>query len=320
MRTLIIAGAVLAAAMPAAFAQTAPKPAAPAPTPAPATAQQQMAKFLVFFDWDKWNLTPQAKQVVAQAAEEFKKTGRANITATGHTDTSGSAKYNQWLSERRAESVKQELVRLGVPAANIVTIGRGQNDLLVPTKDNVREAQNRRVEITFPKTVAPPPAPVVAAPPPPPPPPKWSVSLGPWLGYSLKESDSQQDDDKSAYLVGPNLAVEYLATPNVPIRVNGMVFNTVGTSVNDGWGIAGDVGAGYQFNVGNFKPYIGPHLGYIAGKGVQDGPYAGPEVGAKFDFGSNWFMYGKAAYDILFLRNGIGEGVINGGLGAGYRF
>jgi outer membrane protein OmpA-like peptidoglycan-associated protein len=318
MRTLIIAGAVLAAAMPAAYAQTAPKPAAPAPTPAPATTQQQMAKFLVFFDWDKWNLTPQAKQVVAQAAEEFKRTGRANITATGHTDTSGSAKYNQWLSERRAESVKQELVRLGVPAANIVTIGRGQNDLLVPTKDNVREAQNRRVEITFAKTVAPPPAPVAVAPPPPPPPPKWSVSLGPWAGYNLKETDS--GSGKTAWLLGPNLAVEYLATPNVPIRVNGMVFNTIGTSENDGWGIGADVGAGYQFNIGNFKPYIGPHIGYIAGKGVQDSPYVGPEAGAKFDFGPNWYMYGKVAYDVLFLRNSIGDGIINGGLGAGYRF
>jgi hypothetical protein len=303
--------------MPTAFAQTAPKPVTPAPAPAPATAQQ-VAKFLVFFDWDKWNLTPQAKQVVGQAAEEYKKTGRANITATGHTDTSGSAKYNQWLSERRAETVKQELVRLGVPATNIVTIGRGQNDLLVPTPDNVREAQNRRVEITFPKAAPPAPAPVAVAPPPPPPPPKWAVSLGPWLGYNINEVDG--GEGKSSYLVGPNLAVEYLATPNVPIRVNGTVFNTVGTSVNDGWGIMGDVGAGYQFNVGSFKPYIGPHIGYIAGKGVQDGPYAGPEVGAKFDLGSNWYMYGKAAYDILFLRQSLGEGVINGGLGAGYRF
>ena len=56
------------------------------------------------------------------------------------------------LSVRRADAVKAELVRLGVPAANITTIGRGQEDLLVPTKDGVREPQNRRVEIQLRKT------------------------------------------------------------------------------------------------------------------------------------------------------------------------
>ncbi|MBL8668141.1 MAG: OmpA family protein, partial [Rhodospirillales bacterium] len=168
MRRFIIGASLLALMAPAAHAQQAPKPASPpsampakpmaAPTPAPAM-QQEMKKFLVFFDWNKATLTPEARRIIATAAEDFKKTGSTRIVATGHTDTSGSAAYNMRLSVRRAEAVKAELVRLGVPAGVITTIGRGQEDLLVPTKDNVREPQNRRVSIEFPVPLPPKPAP-----------------------------------------------------------------------------------------------------------------------------------------------------------------
>ncbi|TAJ86536.1 OmpA family protein, partial [Reyranella sp.] len=73
--------------------------------------------------------------------------GNARITATGHTDTSGSEQYNMALSLRRANAVKDALVREGVPATAIAVIGRGEQGLLVQTGDNVREPQNRRVEI-----------------------------------------------------------------------------------------------------------------------------------------------------------------------------
>ena len=104
-----------------------------------------------FFDWDRYNLTAEGKRVVAQAAEEFKRSGPARIVATGYTDLFGSAAYNQKLSERRADTVKQELIRLGVPASAIVAIGRGEANPLAPTKDGVREPQNRRVEIRNPE-------------------------------------------------------------------------------------------------------------------------------------------------------------------------
>ena len=70
-----------------------------------------------------------------------------HLVVTGHTDTVGSAKYNQGLSERRAESVKEELVNDGVPNGEITTLGVGKEGLLVPTADGVREAQNRRATI-----------------------------------------------------------------------------------------------------------------------------------------------------------------------------
>src|SRR5512143_3169111 len=160
------------------------------------TAQTDVTKHLVFFDWDdKATLTPEARNVIATAAEEYKRTGTAKIVATGYTDLSGSAQYNLRLSERRAEAVKAELVRLGVPSTAITTIGKGEEDPLVPTKDGVREAQNRRVEIVIPRPPKPveAPKPVVAAPAPaataaaapaPAPAPKWEASLGPWYGYN----------------------------------------------------------------------------------------------------------------------------------------
>src|SRR5512132_3493961 len=198
MRSLFIGVSLLALMAPTAYAQQASKPAMPQPVapmaapkataPAPAAAQAEGAKFLVFFDWDKATLTPEARKIIASAADEYeyKKTGSTRIVATGHTDLSGSPQYNLRLSERRAEAVKAELVRLGVPAAVITTIGKGEEDPLVPTKDGVREAQNRRVEIVIPRPPKPveAPKPVVAAPAPPPSPPppplKWAGSLGPW--------------------------------------------------------------------------------------------------------------------------------------------
>ena len=110
----------------------------------------------MFFAFDRAELTEADRQTIAQAAEDYRRTGTARITATGHTDTSGSAEYNLGLSQRRAEAVAAELVRQGVPATDIVTVGRGEEDLLVPTADGVREPRNRRVEIVVPQPPPPP--------------------------------------------------------------------------------------------------------------------------------------------------------------------
>jgi OOP family OmpA-OmpF porin len=120
--------------------------AAPPPPPPPGAAAPS---FMVFFDWDRSNLSAQALTTIRQAAQAFKAKGNARITATGHTDTSGPENYNMALSLRRANAVKDALVREGVPAAAIAVIGRGEQGLLVPTPDGVREPQNRRVEIVI---------------------------------------------------------------------------------------------------------------------------------------------------------------------------
>jgi len=120
-------------------------PAAAAP-PAPAV---QATSFMVFFDWDRSNLSQQALNTIKQASDAYKTKGSARITATGHTDTSGPENYNMALSLRRANAVKDVLVRNGVPATAISVVGMGEKGLLVPTADGVREPQNRRVEIVL---------------------------------------------------------------------------------------------------------------------------------------------------------------------------
>lgn len=125
----------------AALAQLEAAPVAAKPV-APMAAPE---KFLVFFDFAKSNLTTDAKNTIAKAA---KVTGPARLIVVGHTDRAGPEDYNLRLSKRRADAVKAELVRLGVPANQITAEGRGEADPLVPTADGVREPQNRRVEIT----------------------------------------------------------------------------------------------------------------------------------------------------------------------------
>ncbi len=128
-----------------------PAPMAPAPAPAPvaAPAPAPAKTYLVFFDWDKYNLTPRATQIVAQAASDSKTQNVTTLDVSGYTDTSGTPQYNMGLSERRAKAVSAELVKDGVPASEIEIHAYGETHLLVPTGPNVREPQNRRVEIVM---------------------------------------------------------------------------------------------------------------------------------------------------------------------------
>src|SRR5262245_53950658 len=104
----------------------------PAP---PQAAAPQVRNFLVFFDFDRSTLTPRAQEIVKEAANVAKSGSNARVTCTGHTDTAGPANYNMALSLRRANAVKDALVREGVPAASIAVVGRGEEMLLVQTKD-----------------------------------------------------------------------------------------------------------------------------------------------------------------------------------------
>ena len=124
---------------------------APAPAPAPAAmaapAPAPARSYLVFFDWDKADLTPRAQQIIKEAADNSTKVKYTRIEVNGYTDTSGTPQYNQGLSIRRAQAVAAELVKDGVPKGAIAIQGFGETHLLVPTGPGVREPRNRRVEI-----------------------------------------------------------------------------------------------------------------------------------------------------------------------------
>jgi iron complex outermembrane receptor protein len=123
-------------------------PYTPPPVQAPAPASTARS-YMVFFDFNKSDLTPQALAIVDQAAKNAGPAKATELTVTGHTDTVGSDAYNMRLSRRRAESVAAELEKMGIKSSEIAIVAKGKTDLLVPTKDGVREPQNRRVTIVY---------------------------------------------------------------------------------------------------------------------------------------------------------------------------
>jgi OmpA-OmpF porin, OOP family len=115
----------------------------------PAPRPEAPRNYLVFFDFNKSDLTADAVGIVDKAAQNAQADHVTQLTVTGHTDTVGSDAYNMRLSRRRAESVASQLEKDGVPSSEIQIVAKGKRDLLVPTGDGVREPQNRRVQIVF---------------------------------------------------------------------------------------------------------------------------------------------------------------------------
>jgi OOP family OmpA-OmpF porin len=129
------------------YAFNTPSPPPPPPAPMAAPVQAPARTYLVFFDWDRYNLTPRAQEIIAEAAANSAHVQYTQIEVNGYTDTSGTPSYNLGLSIRRAKSVQAQLIADGVPASAISIAGYGETHLLVPTGPGVREPQNRRVEI-----------------------------------------------------------------------------------------------------------------------------------------------------------------------------
>jgi OOP family OmpA-OmpF porin len=119
-------------------------PAQPAQPPAGAGRE-----YRVYFDFDRSNLTPEARQIVDQVAAEARRGASSRIELVGKADRSGTDRYNQGLSERRARTVVDALVRAGVPRDQISARAVGESQPPVPTPDGVREPRNRVVEITI---------------------------------------------------------------------------------------------------------------------------------------------------------------------------
>ncbi len=133
------------------------------PPPAPPAAPEQPfdgidpnqpmkaenAMYLVFFDFDKYDINPGAAAVLDSVAQEVRSRTINGLHVVGHADKSGTNAYNMRLATRRANAVKDALVARGLDGATITTESRGEENPLVDTPDGVREPANRRGEITF---------------------------------------------------------------------------------------------------------------------------------------------------------------------------
>ena len=103
----------------------------------------------VSFPFDSADVKPGAQATYSKIANVLKDYDKTIVHVVGHTDTSGSASYNQGLSERRAQSVSNLMSSYGLNTARMLTEGRGEREPLVKTGDGVNEAANRRVDIVI---------------------------------------------------------------------------------------------------------------------------------------------------------------------------
>ena len=287
-------------------------------------AQAAPGEHVVYFNVGEATLDPQDLTVITTAADEFRSTGATRVVVRGHTDTTGGADRNLALSERRAQSVADELVRQGVPADAITTDAAGEAQLIVQTGDETPEATNRRVEIDI---EAPAPVPEPAPAPEPTPAPvveatsepepaededRSFFSLGAFYGYNLQD-DADDSREGSSHLGGLNLSYTYAVTDWMGLGLEQAGFYNWGTE-DDGFG--GRTAAGLNFGILDWDviPYVGANIGYIYGSGIEDDFFAGPEIGIAL----GWFN-AKVAYDMPF-GHAADEGIIATTIGLGVNF
>jgi outer membrane protein OmpA-like peptidoglycan-associated protein len=106
------------------------------------------AHFRLYFESDSEVLTPASALEYKKVFDDIKRRPVYQVEVIGHTDTFASKDYNQRLSLKRADAIKERLVRDGLDPKSIAVAGRGELDLAVPTPNGVHEPRNRRVEIT----------------------------------------------------------------------------------------------------------------------------------------------------------------------------
>jgi len=115
--------------------------------PALAAQPGRPVSFYLYFLADTDEFTPESKQVVNQIFAEIARRPAPEIVIIGHTDRVGSVQYNDALARKRAERVREELLKLGIPKVRISVAGRGEREPEISTADEVPEPRNRRVEI-----------------------------------------------------------------------------------------------------------------------------------------------------------------------------
>jgi outer membrane protein OmpA-like peptidoglycan-associated protein len=103
--------------------------------------------FTLYFVEGSDALTDASKTVLEQVFADLKDRKVADVVVVGHTDAVGSDQFNDALARQRADSIRNALIQRGLAPADVVAVGRGKRELIVPTPDGVAEPRNRRVEI-----------------------------------------------------------------------------------------------------------------------------------------------------------------------------
>lgn len=267
------------------------------------------AEYTVDFAMGSAKLDSQAMATVDDAVAAYKAGNTASINLVGHTDTVGSAKRNQQVSEMRAAAVRDAMVARGISADKISMMGVGEDSLIVATPDGVAEQANRAVVISFDEMAA---APAntgmadtkVAE--------VWRgirVTPGFYYGYNGSQ-------DKN--LLGANLSADYFLSERISVGGEQAVFvplsgqGTFGgrsvASVDLHFGNVTEVG-----DMGGLGVSVGLNAGGIYGQGVNDDWIYGPEIGMSLGAFSV-----KAAYDIS--DQGVDDSTVSVTLGYSVRF
>jgi hypothetical protein len=267
--------------------------------------------FTVSFALGSATLSNAAKQVVADAAAAFKAGSAPKIELVGHTDTTGSAGFNQQLSEKRAKAVRDELVKNGVMADAVQVRAVGQTELIVPTADNVYEPANRVVLINVDPSgaaQAPAAAPAATAVSMADPFKRFQVAPGFYYGFN-----GSQDRN----LLGGNITGTYWVTNNIGIGgEQALFFPLTGGGVGGRSVASVDYSFGDVANLGSMGGLgvtVGLNGGLIYGDGVNDDWIYGPEIG--LNLGK---ISAKLAYDIS--DGGLDDSTISATIGYLLRF
>lgn len=140
--------ASLSYAMPAALPPPPPRVAqAPPPPPPPPPVKKKIVLRGVHFDFDKAVIRSDSVPILREAATTLKENPQVKVIVEGHTDSKGTDAYNQRLSMRRANAVKDYLVKLGVAATRLTAQGKGESQPVASNDTDEGRAENRRVEL-----------------------------------------------------------------------------------------------------------------------------------------------------------------------------
>ncbi len=127
------------------------QPVAEAAPAAPVQPRVELSRQVIHFDFDVATLSADAERKIDMLTQRVADLDDINVHVEGHADRAGPSDYNKALSEKRAQNVRNALIASGLPTSmlkNMLTDSEGETDPAIATGDGVREARNRRVEIS----------------------------------------------------------------------------------------------------------------------------------------------------------------------------